>query len=125
MSNDHLNIGATEDTPEVFLSADGSKMLVSGMSMPENAFEFYDPIEKKSTEVLSKLQNTTTLEIQLSYMNSTSNKQILKLINQIFKIHSALKVIWKYESSDTLIKLKGEEIKSICNSIQIELQEIN
>lgn len=113
---------ATEDTPSFLIDPVKGEIRIKGISMPENAFEFYDPLEKKALE-LFKSSKQALIEIELFYMNSMSNKQILKLIKQISAIHPKVKVNWKYSPGDTLIKMKGEEIKTICSNLEVQVQE--
>lgn len=124
MSHNPLIINATEDTPLVKLESntDKNRILIQGVSMPENAFEFYTPLFESVSNYFKSYANTT-MEIKLDYMNSMSNKQVLKLIWTLFEKSSDLKVIWKYAKNDELIKIKGEEIKSIFPTINIEITE--
>ena len=46
-------------------------------------------------------------------MNSMFNKQILKMIVLLYDKMQSFKLIWKYSSADELMKLKGDEIKSV------------
>ena len=125
MGNFIYEIAATEDTPLISISNNAEIMQMKGVSMPENAFEFFDPIEKKTLEILGANQNPTILEIELNYMNSSSNKQILKLIKSIYKVHSSLKIKWIYDSKDALMKIKGSEFVELCKPIPFELTEVN
>ena len=122
MTESIYKIEATQDTPLFSFDKNNGHIYIKGVSMPENAFEFYDPIEKL---VLNEISGSPVLEIELSYMNSMSNKQLLKLIKQLAAKTPALKVIWKYASGDSLIRLKGEEIRSICVPVEVTLQELN
>jgi hypothetical protein len=118
-----VHIEGTEDTPSILLDPVKNEIRIKGISMPENAFEFYDPIEKKALEIFKNTKATLLIEIELFYMNSMSNKQVLKLIKQISAASSQVKVNWRYAPGDTLIKMKGEEIRSICSNLEVLVQE--
>jgi hypothetical protein len=120
MSDNVYKIDASEDTPLFLFDKDLCCIHIKGVSMPENAFEFYDPLEKM---ILENISGSPVLEIELSYMNSMSNKQLLKLIKQLASKSSSLKVIWKYAKGDSLIKNKGEEICTICAPAQVIVEE--
>lgn len=120
MSDNIYKIDAGEDTPLFLFDKDLCHITIKGISMPENAFEFYDPIEKM---ILENSCGSPVLEIELSYMNSMSNKQLLKLIKQLAAKSTSLKVIWKYAKGDSLIKNKGEEICTICAPTQVIVEE--
>ena len=53
------------------------------------------------------------VELNIEYMNSMFNKQILKMIVLLYDKMQSFKLIWKYSSADELMKLKGDEIKSV------------
>lgn len=118
-----VEIEATEDTPSIQLDPLKNEIRIKGISMPENAFEFYDPIEKKAMDMFKNTKTPLLIEIELFYMNSMSNKQVLKLIKQISDSTGQVKVNWKYAPGDTLIKMKGEEIRSICSDLEVHVLE--
>ena len=123
MNHNSLLIDAKEDTPMVRLETKDGKnlILIQGVSMPENAFEFYTPLFESIFGFFKSFSNTT-LEINLEYMNSMSNKQILKLIWAVYEKSSDVKVIWKHAKTDELIKLKGEEIKNVFPTINVVVE---
>ncbi len=57
-------------------------------------------------------------------MNSMSNKQVLKLLKNISEKDLDLKVVWRYNNQDDLIKHKGSEIQSIFPHLNMRLEEI-
>jgi len=122
MNSNPYIIEAKEDTPLVMLEkkVGSNRILIEGVSMPENLFEFYTPLFETVFGFFNS-EDITDLEVNLEYMNSMSNKQILKLICAIHEKSPNVKVIWKYAAQDDLIKLKGEEIKSIYPFINISL----
>lgn len=124
MTNSVYRIEATADTPLFEIDRDKHYMKIKGVSMPENPFEFYDPIEKATLDTYSNHKEPLVLDIELSYMNSMSNKQLLKLIKQLFSKTPTLNVVWKYAKGDTLMKIKGEEIAILCSPLKVTVEEI-
>lgn len=124
MSNETLYIEAQEDTPMVKHEIEGGSNVVTiaGVSMPENTLDFYLPLLQKIESIFSG-SNKNKLIFHLEYMNSMSNKQVLKLISTTFKNDTELKVIWKYSKGDELIKMKGEEMRSILEGIDFSVEE--
>lgn len=124
MNKNPYIIEATEDTPLVVLEKkDGvNSILIEGVSMPENLFDFYTPLFETVFNFF-ETDSITNMEINVEYMNSMSNKQILKLIKTVYEKNPSVKVIWKYSKEDDLIKLKGEEIQSVFPEINILLTE--
>jgi|JI8StandDraft_1071087.scaffolds.fasta_scaffold250242_2 hypothetical protein len=125
MSNEVFKIDAQEDTPSAVLEKKGSdnSIAIKGVSMPENALEYFDPLSEKIFSFFESSFANMTMEIGLEYMNSMSNKQLLKLIKNISEKAPDLKIIWKYSKTDDLIKIKGEEIQTIFPNINIVLEE--
>ncbi|MGE0567835.1 MAG: SiaC family regulatory phosphoprotein [Bacteroidia bacterium] len=118
-------IAAKEDTPEVTHELlDGlNRVSIQGVSMPENTLEFYTPL----TDTLESIFGSSAknqLIFNLNYLNSMSNKQVLKLIFSLSKKDPNISIIWKYGNQDELIKMKGEEIKNILSEVNISLESL-
>src|ERR1043166_736615 len=115
MSSNVFVIKAEEDTPFVSMEKKDAKgsVVIKGISMPENALEFYAPLSEKLFDFFGDGFSGLSMEINLHYMNSMSNKQLLKLIKNILAKDSGVNIAWKYQPNDDLIRMKGEEIKSI------------
>jgi hypothetical protein len=125
MSKDIFVIDAGEDTPLVSMkkkAAIGS-MLIKGISMPENPLEFYIPLNEKISGFFEDSVRELNIEIDLQYINSMSNKQILKLIRNLTAREGKLQVNWKYQPNDDLMKTKGEEIKAIFPQLDLTVTE--
>lgn len=124
MNKNPYILEAKEDTPLVVLEKkDGvNSILIQGVSMPENLFDFYTPLFETVFNFF-EADSITNMEINVEYMNSMSNKQILKLIKMVYEKTPSVKVIWKHSKEDDLIKLKGEEIQSVFPEINILLTE--
>lgn len=125
MASEVIKEEATNDTPSFIVDPSAQRISIKGVSMPENSFEFYDPLEKKSLAVFDGKIPSLTLDVELTYLNSMSSKQLLKMIKLLASRNPSMKVNWKYHSDDDLIRMKGEEIKTLCPSIKIELSELN
>jgi hypothetical protein len=125
MSKDTLIIDAGEDTPLVSMKKKGpaGSMLIKGISMPENPLEFYSPLTGKISGFFEDAVSDLSLEIDLVYINSMSNKQILKMIRNLSGRNGTLKVTWKYQPNDDLMKTKGEEIKAIFPQLDLTVTE--
>jgi hypothetical protein len=125
MSEQKILIDETDDTPKVeAYCGNENKISIKGVSMPENTLEFYEPLKE---EIIQKInfQLPTIFIVELSYMNSMSNKQIIKLIDLFKQKCNDLKVIWRYEKTDDLMKIKGEEIMMVLKNVDLKLDEIN
>lgn len=111
-----LHIERSEDTPEVSFDASLGMYTISGRSLPENAYNFYQPVIEfvKSHIVKTGIKNTFT--IQLDYFNSSSGRFIFELLTILeeYKLNeNNLLVIWRVEKDDELMIEKGEELQSM------------
>ena len=76
----------TKNTPEVILDPKGIIKL-TGRLIPENAEDFFNPIEEWINEYFKNPADITTVEIRLEYINSTGTAYLLNLIHKITYIH--------------------------------------
>lgn len=92
-------IPQTVSTPQVSFEPVTRKLLISGESYPENSFVFYAPIIEWVKEVL-KETGGLNLEINVSYMNSSSTKCILDLLDHLEEAHGhgvPVSITWCYD----------------------------
>jgi hypothetical protein len=124
MSSNTLYIEAQDDTPMVKHEVlEGLNVItIAGISMPENTLDFYVPVLQQIEEICSGSKKNKLI-FHLEYMNSMSNKQVIKMISSVFKKDPELKVIWKYASGDDLIKMKGEEMQSLIDGLDFSIEE--
>ncbi len=107
-------INAQEDTPMVKMEVKDNcnYITIEGISMPENGLDFFNPLNEKLKSFFES-NLPCELELNIVYMNSIFNKQILKIIVTLYDKMQPFKLIWKYSSSDELMRIKGDEIKSV------------
>jgi len=108
----NLNIADTKNTPEVSFDIQSGVFSIVGESYPETAMVFYQ-------EVIDWLkafsaQNTKPVEMnfKLSYLNTSSSKCILNIINVMEAMHGKgvpVKVNWYYKEDDEDMKISGDE----------------
>ena len=111
MSENQKKISPTKITPEVILDPKGIIKL-TGRLIPENAEDFFIPIEKWINEYFKNTAEITCVEISLEYINSTGSKYLLDLIRKITDIHlkkNSKKFIinWYYTDEDEDMPEKG------------------
>src|SRR5688572_16579547 len=125
MGGETLYIGAQDDTPMVKheIKGDMNVITIAGVSMPENTLDFYVPLLQQIDTIFTGSKKNK-LVFHLEYMNSMSNKQIVKLISSEFKKDPGLKVEWNYSKGDELIKMKGEELKSLIEGLDFSITEV-
>ena len=121
---DDFKINSTEDTPQITFNKSNSVYAIEGKSYPENPSEFYFPIYKQ-LELFVESTDKLTIETDLEYINSSSVKMIFAILNLVNKRHTlnpsgSYKVVWKYNSSDTIMENKGKEFQEFLD-VPVEL----
>lgn len=115
-------------TPYVRLDGEKGLIEIKGRSIPENSVEFYKPLidwlDKYGTTPLE----STDVNVQLEYFNTSSSKCILdifKKLELIYKKGSKVQINWYYEEDDEDMFEAGEGYQSIINIpfSMIEMEE--
>lgn len=111
-----LEIKASTETPEVRFNKDTGVLHISGRSLPEDAFSFYQPIIDW-VEAFLKINPLQKVELNfdLDYFNSSSGRYLLELLS-IFESKSKpgmARIKWYAEEDDELMVEKGNELKSL------------
>jgi hypothetical protein len=79
-------ISLTKNTPEVILDLNGIIKL-TGRLIPENAEDFFKPIEEWINEYFKNPAEITCVEIRLEYINSVGSRFLLDIIHKITHIY--------------------------------------
>ena len=102
-----LIIPATRNTPAIWFEPEAGRFEVEGISIPENASDFYLPVIEWMTRYLTELADGSVFNFQLSYINSTSLKaiyQMLKRIEEACKLGAHISVRWYAEDEDEFMQ---------------------
>jgi hypothetical protein len=124
MSNNIHKMEASGDTPLFVFDLSAGSILIKGVSMPENAFEFFDPLEKEALSYFKDHKGELKMEVQIDYLNSMSGKQLFRLIRLLGDQHPSLQVRWRYKKGDELMRIKGEEIKALSAPVMVNVEEL-
>ncbi|HCI55494.1 MAG TPA: DUF1987 domain-containing protein [Bacteroidales bacterium] len=121
-----LRIERGRNTPEIILNPEGI-IRISGLSIPENAEEFYTPVSNWINDYIEFPADVTTVDVNLEYFNSASAKVLIKFFQKIIYVSLKNKKYifnWYYEEGDEDILERGEYFSSILsvpiNFIKIE-----
>lgn len=109
-------LSPTKNTPEVILDRKGI-IKMTGKLIPENAEEFFNPIEEWINEYFCNPAEITCVEICLEYINSTGSKYLFYLIHKIINIRlqnniKRFTINWYYRDEDEDILEKGRLFSS-------------
>ncbi len=100
-----------ELTPKACFDKEQNTFSLSGRSIPENAIEFYAPIIEWWQQYLQNPNPETSIDMNFEYINSSSMKQIARLIAILDKVEkSKINIRWHYNSDDTDSKMQAERL---------------
>ncbi|MDG5800107.1 DUF1987 domain-containing protein [Marinilabiliaceae bacterium ANBcel2] len=105
-------------TPYVMLDGEKGLIEIKGRSIPENSVEFYKPLIDWLDTYGEDPKDTTTVNVQLEYFNTSSSKCILdifKKLELIYKKGTKVQINWYYEEDDEDMFEAGEDYQSIIN----------
>lgn len=99
-----LYIESTKETPEILFDPENGFLKLKGQSYPENAFKFYEPILTLLDEYMKK-DASLTLHFELPYINTSSSKCIMMLLEKLEEAYEEGKEItinWYYDEENEI-----------------------
>jgi hypothetical protein len=109
-----LNIARTTSTPEIRFDPVTGTLAVTGESYPENSFDFYAPVLDWLAANLAMMSGLR-LEVSVTYMNSSSIKCMLDILDALEAAHAegkGVSVVWNYEKDNPRALDLAEEFRS-------------
>ncbi|MDD3573916.1 MAG: DUF1987 domain-containing protein [Methanospirillum sp.] len=97
-----LHIPATKSTPEISFSEEFHTLFITGESYPENTFAFFEPVFEWLHMNLPGMKKFN-LHVNISYMNSSSTKCMLDILDLLAKSSQAgsdVSVSWYYDQEN-------------------------
>lgn len=108
-----ISLEATKSTPRIHYDESTKTLEIMGELYPENSFAFFDPVFSWLTETLPGL-DAFTLKLGIRYMNSSSTKCILDILDMMsdaFDKGCKIKALWLYEKGNERALDLAEEFK--------------
>jgi hypothetical protein len=110
---EEIVIVASERTPHIEFNFETGRWLMRGESYPEDAAAFYGPILQSVREFTGS-QNAcgVTLDLEMSYFNSSSAKALMNLFLSLEKYaRQGREVVinWHYHQDDDSMQESGED----------------
>lgn len=108
----NIFIENTDCTPSVILNKEQGIFEITGKSMPENAYEFYEPVIEWMEEYLKNPNTETTFKLDLLYFNTASAKiyfDIFHMLEDAFLKGAKVKINWCYFEDDEDLQEAGED----------------
>jgi len=109
-------IPGTKTTPEVLFDPAEGRLAITGQSYPENAFKFYEPLLAWVDGYLAGMSRETlvAIELQLPYINTSSTKCFMLLLEKLDDAHRAgkqVRIRWYYDADNESELECAEEFK--------------
>ncbi len=111
-----IEIEATEFTPKISFSPDIHPFTISGVSRPENANEFYEPIISWLKEYAENSPESCEINFQFDYFNTSSLKYfliILSVFKEIVDSGKSVKISWFYDEEDDSMLEAGKNLEEL------------
>ncbi len=109
-----FQVEETRTTP--FVLIDQGNITIKGRSIPEDSFEFYEPVVNAFTEYVLKPAKHTVVNIHLDYVNSGSKKYLANILTTLEKSYlegNGYEITWTYDSDDEAMLDLGNDLKGI------------
>jgi hypothetical protein len=123
---DVLKIEESKQTPEIDFDPTSGELEISGRSIPENTFEFFNPVLEWLEQYKEIAPDKTIIHVNLEYFNTSSSKYILEIFKKLKKLEEAGKnvlVKWYYEEDDEEMMETGEDYEDV-SGLNFEIIEI-
>jgi len=107
-----LIIKQTKDTLGITCHYKDAKIRMEGISYPEDAIDFFDPVYDWIESYIQEVQKNIKLEFIINYLNSSSTKCFFDFFEMLDEYHNAqhqVTIDWYYKKNDIDIKETGEE----------------
>ena len=114
----NFKIEATSKTPKIDFDLDSGELLISGISVPENAVAFYTPVLEWLVKYVTNPKNKTVLSLKLSYLNTSSLQFLYDALKELDIISAPDSVVinWYYSEDDEDMKETGEDFQEVTSS---------
>lgn len=96
--------------PEIKMDISGI-IRIHGKSMMEDASLFFQPCHSWIEEYIQLRKGELVLEIDLSYFNSSSAKQLMKMLMVIDDSEIQGRVVWIYPEKNDVLLERGQELE--------------
>jgi hypothetical protein len=125
-----LYLKGTKKTPAVSFDPEKGLIELSGRSIPENSFGFYQPLIRWVKLYSEVPRNKTTINVRLEYFNTATARCLLELFKKLEtgKINGTeMQINWYHENDDEDIIEACETYESVIDIPfkRIEVENIN
>lgn len=121
---DSITQEATGSTPYIRFDPQSGELVFKGESYPENALSFYEPLIKAIEAHLKDSQSSLHITLALSYMNTSSIKALMDILDLADEAHRAgvpVSVTWYHDPEDDRSLEVAEEF---CEDLSLPFETV-
>ncbi|SDU22548.1 DUF1987 domain-containing protein [Desulfobacula phenolica] len=126
---DTLYIEATKSSPFVKYNIESNTLEITGECYPENAVKFFSPVfEWLNTETKKLDTPVLTVNLNISYFNSSSSKALMNFFDMLEEAYDngkKIKVNWIYMEENETAEECGEEFQEDLETLPFNLVVLN
>jgi len=111
---ENLTRETTRETLKVLCDVKSGVISLEGVSYPQDAAEFFEPIYDWLNNYINEIASIIVLNVRVSYLNSSSTKFLFELVDRMeeyFNKGGDARVNWYHVEDDVDIKEAGLEFK--------------
>jgi hypothetical protein len=120
MNADHnILIEGSRKTPTIDFNHRAGEIILTGVSLPENAARIYEPLLDWINEYIKSPQPVTNFRLNLEYYNSSTTLWLAKMLKALSKIRGDgyLLFIHMYMNIEDFDELEADEVKDLMGSL--------
>ena len=122
-----LRLKPTKETPDVILDKENNIFKITGLSLPEDVKEFYNPIIDWFKNYFLAPNEETRLHLNLVYINSASSKMIYEIFQMFKQMHrdgTKVSILWQYNYDDEEMGDAGEDFAVLLDGVPFEVEAL-
>lgn len=110
-----VQINQTDKTPFVHLCSERAKFIFDGIILPEDAVDFFGPINTYIGSYLKNAHPNSEIVCKLDYFNTSASRMLFAMFKAFQDAHAQTKttVVWYYDEDDDAMEEVAEEFQEI------------
>ena len=123
-----FSMDATSRTPALLLDPAAQTLEIKGESYPEDVRSFYGMIAEKISHYFGAEPSALTVNIKLTYFNSSSARALMEMLDQLEEAASDdLRVIvnWYCDPDDDITREFAEDIASEVSNVSVSILDLD
>lgn len=104
-------------TPLISFNYNDGRLLIEGVSVPENTVDFYNPIVFWLRDYVQNPKPHTTFDLKLEYFNTSTSVVLLNIFRTLSELgEDKLTINWHYEEDDIEMEEAGQDYSNMVSA---------